>query len=83
MPELYCAVCRESLAPAAIRKNARTCSPECKKALTRIRRALKKAASVCPTCGQTVRQGESARVRAVSETSIGLHQEPCVPHPAA
>ncbi len=75
MLELYCTVCREPLSPELIRKNARTCGPECKKALTRIRRALKKSASICPTCGQTVRQGASARVRGMSQTTAGFPQE--------
>lgn len=70
MPEIFCAVCRSGLSPEQIRKNARTCGPDCKKALTRIRRALKKSASVCPTCGQTVHQRASARVRGLSGATV-------------
>lgn len=76
MLELFCTVCREPLSPELIRKKANAHPGECKNRVRAIRRALRKSAERCPTCGQKVRQDESARVRRISQTSIGLQQEP-------
>ena len=75
MLELYCTVCREPLSPELIRKKANAHPGECKNRIRAIRRALRKSVERCPTCGQKVRQDASARVRDVSEMTVGIAQE--------
>ena len=63
MTALYCNVCKLELSVELVKKGSSICSPECKKAKVRIRRAVKKSGERCPTCRQKLRQKQSARVR--------------------